>query len=65
MKQLALQSAKSISLMPEIQDAIDKKELETKFRPITEQVRDQVNAADIIVENREVETTKSLLLSGH
>lgn len=61
-KQLALQSAKSISLMTELQDAIDKKDLETKFRPIVEQVRDQVNAVDI---NREVETTKSLLLSGH
>lgn len=52
-QQLALQSAKSISLMPELRDAIEKKEIETDFRPIAEQVKDQVHAADIIIENRE------------
>lgn len=52
-KQLALQSAKSISLMPELRDAIETKDIETGFRPIAEQVKDQVNAADIIIENRE------------
>lgn len=52
-EQLALQSAKSISLMPELRDAIEKQELETHFRPIAEQVKDQVQAANIIIENRE------------
>ncbi|GGA42752.1 ATP-binding protein [Psychrobacillus lasiicapitis] len=52
-KQLALQSAKSISLMPELRDAIEQKDIETQFRPIAEQVKDQVHAADIIIENRE------------
>ncbi|MFJ5770273.1 ATP-binding protein [Psychrobacillus sp. NPDC093180] len=52
-KQLALQSAKSISLMPELRDAIEQKDIETHFRPIAEQVKDQVHAANIIIENRE------------
>ncbi|MFJ8065672.1 ATP-binding protein [Psychrobacillus sp. NPDC096426] len=52
-KQLALQSAKSISLMPELRDAIEKKDIETHFRPIAEQVKDQVNASNIIIESRE------------
>lgn len=52
-KQLALQTAKTISLMPEFRDAIEKKDIETHFRPIAEQVKDQVHAANIIVENRE------------
>ncbi|KAB7705884.1 GHKL domain-containing protein [Bacillus aerolatus] len=52
-KQLALQSAKTISLMPELREAIEKKDLEAHFRPIAEQVKDQVNAANIIIENRE------------
>lgn len=52
-KQLALQSAKSISLMPELRDAIEEKDIETHFRPIAEQVKDQVNAANIIIENQE------------
>ena len=53
MKQLALQSAKTISLMPELRDAIEKKDIEAHFRPIAEQVKDQVDAANIIIENRE------------
>lgn len=52
-QQLALQSAKSISLMPELREAIEEKEIENHFRPIAEQVIDQVHAADIIIENRE------------
>ncbi|WP_155590716.1 ATP-binding protein [Lysinibacillus cavernae] len=52
-EQLALQAAKSISLMPELRDAIEQEELETQFRPIAEQVRDQVNASNIIIENRD------------
>ena len=52
-KQLALQSAKTISLMPELRDAIEKEEVEAHFRPVAEQVKDQVHAANIIIENRE------------
>ncbi|MEI4770509.1 sensor histidine kinase [Psychrobacillus sp. FJAT-51614] len=52
-KQLALQSAKTISLMPELRDAIEEKDIEAHFRPIAEQVKDQVHAANIIIENRE------------
>ncbi len=52
-RQLALQSAKTISLMPELRDAIEKKDIEVHFRPIAEQVIDQVDAANIIIENRE------------
>lgn len=52
-EQLALQAAKTISLMPELREAIEKNNLETDFRPIVEQVKDQVHAANIIVENRE------------
>lgn len=52
-EQLALQAAKSISLMPELRDAIEQEDLETQFRPIAEQVIDQVNAANIIIENRD------------
>lgn len=52
-EQLALQSAKSISLMPELREAIEKNDLEAHFRPIAEQVKDQVHAANIIIENRE------------
>ncbi|MFC0274948.1 ATP-binding protein [Metabacillus herbersteinensis] len=52
-EQLALQTARSISLMPELREAIEKNNLEANFRPIAEQVKDQVNAANILVENRE------------
>jgi CitB family two-component system sensor histidine kinase CitS len=52
-EQLALQTAKSISLMPELREAIEKNELEVHFRPIAEQVKDQVHAANITIENRE------------
>ena len=52
-KQLALQSAKSISLMPELREAIEINDIETRFRPIAEQVKDQVHAANIIIESRE------------
>ncbi|KKI93836.1 ATPase [Bacillus sp. SA1-12] len=51
-EQLALQAAKSISLMPELREAIEDKDLEISFRPIAEQVKDQVNAANIMIENR-------------
>jgi CitB family two-component system sensor histidine kinase CitS len=52
-EQLLLQSAKVISLMPEFRDAIENNNLEAQFRPIAEQVKDQVDAANIIIENRE------------
>lgn len=51
-KQLALQSAMTISLMPELKESIGENNLETRFRPIAEQVIDQVNAENIIIENR-------------
>ncbi|WP_299086782.1 sensor histidine kinase [uncultured Metabacillus sp.] len=51
-EQLALQTAKTISLMPELREAIEKNNLETNFRPIAEQVKDQVHAANIMIENR-------------
>ncbi|MFJ8237360.1 ATP-binding protein [Ureibacillus sp. NPDC094379] len=52
-KQLALQSAMTISLMPELKESIGENNLEARFRPIAEQVIDQVNAENIIIENRE------------
>ena len=51
-KQLALQSAKTISLMPELRAAIEKRDLEAHFRPIAEQVKDQIHAENIIIESR-------------
>lgn len=52
-KQLALQTAMTISLMPELKESIGKSDLEQRFRPIAEQVIDQVNAENIIIEDRE------------
>lgn len=52
-KQLALQSAMTISLMPELKQSIENKDLEQKFRHIADQVMDQVNAENIIIEDRE------------
>jgi len=52
-KQLALQTAMTISLMPELKESIGKSDLELRFRPIAEQVIDQVNAENIIIEDRE------------
>lgn len=51
-KQLVLQAAKTISLMPELREAIETNDIESHFRPIAEQVKDQVHAANIIIENR-------------
>lgn len=53
-EQLALQAAKSISLMPELREAMDENNLEETFRPIAEQVLDQINAANIMIENRDI-----------
>lgn len=52
-KQLALQSAMTISLMPELKESIGKSDLELHFRPIADQVIDQVNAENIVIEDRE------------
>ena len=52
-KQLALQSAMTISLMPELKESIENNNLEQNFRSIADQVMDQVNAEDIIIEDRE------------
>ncbi|MFS0634278.1 sensor histidine kinase [Mesobacillus foraminis] len=52
-EQLGLQAARSISLMPELRQAIDENNLEVMFRPIAEQVKDQTRAGDIIIENRD------------
>jgi two-component system, CitB family, sensor histidine kinase CitS len=53
-EQLVLQTAKTISLMPELYEAIEEDNLEGKFRPIAEQVKDQANASNIVIENREL-----------
>ncbi|PGT81769.1 MULTISPECIES: ATP-binding protein [Bacillaceae] len=50
---LVLQTAKTISLMPELYEAIKEDNLEEIFRPIAEQVKDQANASNIVIENRE------------
>jgi len=52
-EQLVLQTAKTIALMPELHEAIEENELEETFRPIAEQVKDQIHASNIVVENRE------------
>lgn len=52
-KQLVLQAAKTVSLMPELLEVIETRDIESHFRPIAEQVKDQVRAANIIIENRE------------
>ncbi|WKA59713.1 sensor histidine kinase [Planococcus shenhongbingii] len=52
-EQLALQSAKTISLLPELREAIEENDADSRFRPIAEQIKDQVNAADIVIEDRE------------
>lgn len=52
-EQLALQTAKTIALMPELREGIEQKDIDSRFRPIAEQVKDQVNAVDIVIENRE------------
>lgn len=51
-KQLALQSAMTISLMPELKESIENGDLEQNFRTIVDQVMDQVNAENIIIEDR-------------
>ncbi|HZG72068.1 MAG TPA: hypothetical protein VEY51_11090, partial [Chondromyces sp.] len=51
--QLALQTAKAVSFMPDVQGAFLSKPLETDIQPIVEQMRQQAGAAAIIVENRE------------
>lgn len=52
-EQLVLQTAKTISLMPELYEAIKEDNLEEIFRPIAEQVKDQANASNIVIENGE------------
>ncbi len=53
-EQLVLQTAKTISFMPELYEAIKEDNLEEIFRPIAEQVKDQANASNIVIENREL-----------
>lgn len=52
-EQLVLQTAKTIALMPELQEAIAENELEETFRPIAEQVKDQIHASNIVIEDRD------------
>lgn len=52
-EQLVLQTAKTIALMPELHEAIEENELEGTFRPIAEQVKDQIHASNIVIEDRE------------
>lgn len=51
-EQLALQTAKTIALMPELHEAIEENNLEENFRPIAEQVKDQSHAFNIVIEDR-------------
>src|SRR6478736_4635924 len=52
-EQLALQAAKSISFMPEVKAAFQKKQPSRYIQPLAEQVREQIGAASIVVQNRE------------
>ncbi|TYR79409.1 sensor histidine kinase [Priestia megaterium] len=52
-EQLALQAAKSISFMPEVKEAFEKDNPSHYIQPLAEQVREQIGAATIIVENRQ------------
>jgi two-component system, CitB family, sensor histidine kinase CitS len=52
-EQLALQTAKSISFMPEIKEAFQQGTPQTYIQSVAEQVREQVGAANIVVESRE------------
>lgn len=51
-EQLALQAAKSISFMPEVKQAFNDKNPSKVIQPLAEQVREQIGAEAIIVENR-------------
>ncbi|WP_078410228.1 ATP-binding protein [Priestia abyssalis] len=52
-EQLALQTAKSISFMPEIKEAFQTANPQGDIQPIIEQAREQAGAANVLVENRE------------
>src|SRR6478736_1825695 len=52
-EQLALQAAKSMSFMPEVKAAFQKKQPSRYIQPLAEQVREQIGAASIVVQNRE------------
>ncbi|MGB3569808.1 MAG: sensor histidine kinase, partial [Priestia megaterium] len=47
-EQLALQAAKSISFMPEVKAAFQKKQPSRYIQPLAEQVREQIGAASIV-----------------
>ncbi len=51
-EQLALQTAKSISFMPEIKEAFQTGNSKSYIQPIAEQVREQAGADNVIVEDR-------------
>ncbi|WP_175987853.1 sensor histidine kinase [Bacillus sp. Marseille-Q1617] len=50
---LALQTAKTLSYMPVIQDSFRENEPVEDLSAVTEQIRDQVEASAILIENRE------------
>jgi two-component system, CitB family, sensor histidine kinase CitS len=50
---LAMQTAKTLSYMPVIQDSFREKEPVENLGAVTEQIRDQVEASAILIENRE------------
>ncbi|HWO96529.1 MAG TPA: sensor histidine kinase [Bacillus sp. (in: firmicutes)] len=52
-EQLALQTAKSISFMPEIKEAFQTGNPKAAVQPIIEQAQEQAGAANVIVEDRE------------
>jgi CitB family two-component system sensor histidine kinase CitS len=51
MEQMALQAAKTISFMPEIRKAVESEITIAEIEPIAEQVREQVEAAEITLES--------------
>jgi two-component system, CitB family, sensor histidine kinase CitS len=52
-EELALQTAKTLSYMPVIQDSFRENKPSENLAPIAEQLRDQVDASSILIENRE------------
>ncbi|MFD2683157.1 sensor histidine kinase [Bacillus seohaeanensis] len=52
-EELALQTAKTLSYMPVIQDSFRKQEPEDSLSAVAEQIRGQVDASAILLENRE------------
>ncbi|MFP3360122.1 hypothetical protein R0K17_22665, partial [Planococcus sp. SIMBA_143] len=50
---LAMQTAKTLSYMPVIQDSFKNEEPVEDLSAVTEQIRDQVDASALLIENRD------------